>query len=122
MIDLLKSRRGLGVKYQKDMIFAHLGFASDGLKLGQRINYSMNWEEVYHSLARNMIDIGLHFELFHELGGSNISTRSNGLPSWTPDWSTTSSGLPWLDYDWSLQVFDGNRIFYDPTLGTDGEL
>jgi hypothetical protein len=122
MIDLLRSRRGLGAKYQKDMIFAHLGIASDESELGQRINYSMNWEEVYHSFARYMIDIGLHSELFDELGGSDISTRSNGLPSWTPDWSTTSSGLRLLNYDWSERVFDGNRIFYDLTWGTDGEL
>ncbi|KAN0096105.1 hypothetical protein V8E51_014910 [Hyaloscypha variabilis] len=106
MIDLLRSRRGLGVKYQKDMIFAHLGFASDKSELGQRINYSMNWEQVYHSFARYMIDIGLHCELFDELGGSDISTRSNGLPSWTPDWSTTSSGLRLLEYDWTSRVFD----------------
>jgi hypothetical protein len=120
MIDLLRSRRGLGVKYQKDMIFAHLGFASDKSELGQRINYSMNWEQVYHSFARYMIDIGLHCELFDELGGSDISTRSNGLPSWTPDWSTTSSGLRLLEYDWTSRVFGVNyrNTFYG---GTDGE-
>lgn len=43
MIDLLRARRGLGVTNPKDMIFAHLGFASDGPDLGRKINYSMNY-------------------------------------------------------------------------------
>ena len=60
MIDLLRARRGLGVTHPKDMIFAHLGFASDSADLTPRINYSMDHNLVYNAFARYMIDQGRH--------------------------------------------------------------
>ena len=110
MIDLLGARRGLGVKFAKDMIFAHLGFASDGAELTERINYSMTWAQVYHAFARYMIDKGLHWYLFDEIGDRDISTGLDGLASWAPDWSITSSaGLRVLDCDCCSIIFNDER-------------
>ncbi|PMD67166.1 HET-domain-containing protein [Hyaloscypha bicolor E] len=87
MLELLRARRGLGVTDPKDMIFAHLGFASDGQELGPKVNYSMSCAEVFHSFARSMIDTGFHLALFGELSDGCPSARVTGLASWTPDWS-----------------------------------
>jgi hypothetical protein len=87
MLDLLRARRGLGVTDPKDMVFAHLGFASDGQELGSKVNYSMSCAEVYHSFARSMIDTGFHLALFSELSDRSPSALVQGLASWTPDWS-----------------------------------
>lgn len=95
MLDLLRARRGLGVTDPKDMIFAHLGFASDGEGLKRLISYSMSWAEVYHSVARWMSDR----VLFSEVDDSYPSERLEGLASRAPDWSTrenrrTAAGKP----------------------------
>jgi len=106
MLDLLRARRGLDVKFPKDMIFAHLGFASDGLELTERINYSMTCAQVYNAFARYMFDKGLNWQLFDDLGERDIATDLNGLSSWAPNWSITSSGPRILSDDWCEHVFD----------------
>jgi hypothetical protein len=88
MMDLLRTRRGLDVTYPKDMVFAHLGFVSDGPDLGRRIGYSMSCAQVYNFVARHIIHRGLHEELFSQLDDVKPSVRLHGLCSWAPDWST----------------------------------
>lgn len=106
MLSLLRARRGLGITYPKDMIFAHLGFASDGAALGERINYSMNHLHLYHSFARYIVNQGLHCELFNEINVVDPSTQRNGLSSWTPNWEIQRNDALIPSNDWVTQVFE----------------
>ena len=117
MLSLLRARRGLGVTYPKDMIFAHLGFASDGAALGERINYSMNHVHLYHLFARYIVDQGLYCELFNEINDVDPSPQRNGLSSWTPNWEIQKNDglIPFKD--WVTEVFewkdmDNNSLFW----------
>ena len=105
MFGLLRARRGLGVTYPKDMIFAHLGFASDGAALGEMINYSMNHVHLYHLFARYIVDQGLHCELFNEISDVDPSPQHNGLSSWTPNWEIQRNDVLIPFNDWVTQVF-----------------
>jgi hypothetical protein len=111
MLDLLRARRGLGVTHPKDMIFAHLGFASDSLDLTTGINYSMDHNVVYNAFARYTIDQGRHRELFDAISSADHSTIRNGLSSWSPDWSIASNHLCFPRSDWCLEVFHYKSTF-----------
>lgn len=63
------------------MIFAHLGFASDGPALAQTIDYSMNQLQLYHAVSRYMITKGSHYELINDIGNVDPSVRLDGLSS-----------------------------------------
>jgi len=106
MLSLLRARRGLGVTYPKDMIFAHLGFASDGAALGERINYSMNHVHLYNLVARHIVDQGLHCELFNEINGVEPSSQRNGLSSWTPNWEIQRTDALIPSNDWVTEGFE----------------
>ncbi|KAH8795371.1 heterokaryon incompatibility protein-domain-containing protein [Hyaloscypha finlandica] len=106
MFSLLRARRGLGVTYPKDMIFAHLGFASDGAALGERINYSMNHVHLYNLVARHVVDQGLHCELFNEINGVDPSSQRNGLSSWTPNWEIQRTDALIPSNNWVTEVFE----------------
>jgi hypothetical protein len=117
MLSLLRARRGLGVTYPKDMIFAHLGFASDGAALVERINYSMNHVHLYHSFARYIVDQGLYCELFNEINDVDPSPQRNGLSSWTPNWEIQKNDglIPFKN--WVTEVFvrkyvDNSSLFW----------
>ncbi|KAE9379675.1 hypothetical protein N431DRAFT_460923 [Stipitochalara longipes BDJ] len=105
MLNLLRARRGLGVIDPKDMIFAHIGFASDGPDLGRLVNYSMSCAETYYFFARYMIDNGWHVQLFSELDDVDNSSRLNGLSSWVPDWSITDKSSRFQPVDKFLWDF-----------------
>jgi len=104
MIDLLRARRGLGVTHPKDMIFAHLGFASDSADLTPRIDYSMDHNLVYNAFARYTIDQGRHCELFDAISSADHSTIRNGLSSWSPDWSIAPNRPCFPRSDWCDEV------------------
>lgn len=100
MIHLLRARKGLGVTHPKDMIFVHLGFASDSSDLTPQINYSMDHIVLYNAFARYMIDQGLHCELFDAISDADHSTTRYGLSSWTPDWSIAPNNSCFPKSNW----------------------
>lgn len=104
MIHLLRARKGLGVTHPKDMIFAHLSFASDSSDLTPRINYSMDHIVLYNAFARYMIDQGLHCELFDAISDADHSTTRYRLSSWSPDWSIApnDSCFPRSEWWWDV--------------------
>jgi hypothetical protein len=99
MLDLLRARRGLGVTDPRDMIYAHVGFASDSQEHESMIvNYSKASAQVYEDFAQYVAEKhGIHTLLYNVSDGRSPSRRT-GLPSWVPDWtepqlSTTFQGL-----------------------------
>ncbi len=94
---LIVGRRGLGVTDQRDMIFAHIGFASDGYDRFLKPDYSKTCEEVYEDYARSVIDnYGSPSILFH-VGDPRSTSRPPRLASWAPDWSSTKSTSPLIE-------------------------
>jgi hypothetical protein len=47
MLELVSARRGLSVTDPRDMVFAHVGFASDRGKEGVEVDYSKTCKQVY---------------------------------------------------------------------------
>jgi hypothetical protein len=47
MLELVSARRGLSVTDPRDMVFAHVGFASDMGKEGVEVDYSKTCKQVY---------------------------------------------------------------------------
>jgi hypothetical protein len=89
MLELLKARRGMGVSDPRDMVFAHVSFATDGQDEGLVIDYSKSYEQVYEECARWLARKHGPEILFGCVCPVLGSVRSDSpkLPSWVPDWT-----------------------------------
>lgn len=86
MFDLLKARRGCGVTDPRDMIFAHVGFASNR---GVDADYMLTAEELFEDITRRFITSeGLHEILSLVPCDKSTSGRRLKLASWIPDWTS----------------------------------
>jgi hypothetical protein len=106
LYNLLLSRRGLGATDARDMIFAHMGVASDRAALAGKviIDYQQGVEHLYEDVAQHLIDtIGPKTMFFH-LDDINHSARRQHLASWAPDWSLLPSSAESMYQDNRMNV------------------
>jgi Heterokaryon incompatibility protein (HET) len=94
---LMVGRRGLGVTDPRDMIFAHIGFASDGYDRFVKPEYSKTCLEVYEDYARSVVDNYQSCGILFHVGDPKSPTRPPGLASWAPDWSNTKSTAAFVE-------------------------
>jgi hypothetical protein len=88
MLNLLKARRGLGVTDPRDMLYAHVGFASDGQDVN--VDYTKTCAQVYEDFARHLMKSLPAYDLLLLVGNHESPTRVKGLGSWAPDWTIPS--------------------------------
>jgi len=100
---LITSRRGLGVTDPRDMIFAHIGFASDGHDRFVKADYSMTCVEVYEDYARSVFETSQNYGILFHVGDPRSPTRLPELASWAPDWSEPKSTTP------LVELFPGSK-------------
>jgi hypothetical protein len=91
MINLLLTRRGLGVSDPRDMIFAHLGFATDGRHEDLQIDYSQTTCQVFQDFAWYLSKTSGLQVLLACVGETRARNHPGSLPSWVPDWTTSIS-------------------------------
>jgi hypothetical protein len=105
LLDLLIERRGLGASDARDMIYAHLGLATDytSQKFPLDVDYSKSAGEVFTELARFFLEMHKDYRILDYLEGPNQAKRRRGLASWAPDWTVKNSLLVardiWLEHD-----------------------
>jgi hypothetical protein len=87
MAELLQERRGMGVSDPRDMIFAHVGFASDGQHESFTVDYSKTYVQVYEDFARYLANTHGLSALLACVGEGKSPIRLKDLPSWVPDWT-----------------------------------
>ena len=94
MFTLVGARRGLGVTDPRDMIFAHVGFASDGQHEELAVDYSKAWTQIYKEAAG-------YFAKKHGLAlvlgcaiSYDISEPTDELPQWVPNWTHRGPSAP----------------------------
>jgi hypothetical protein len=87
MGDILRARRGFRVTDPRDMIFAHVGFASDGQHKDLAVDYSKTTVQVYESSGLYIAKILDLPALLECVGRGDSPERIKGLPSWVPDWT-----------------------------------
>lgn len=104
LFHLILSRRGLGATDARDMVFAHLGVASDGATLGGSvtIDYKQSVERLYEDVARYLIDKIGPETIFSQVDDADHSPHRHGLASWAPDWSLLPSS--------AAQMYRDNRM------------
>ncbi len=104
LFHLLLSRRGLGATDARDMIFAHLGLASDSAALQGNINidYQQSVQRLYEDTARYLIDKIGPETIFFNADDINHRAHCQGLASWAPDWRVLPSPV--------VQMYRDNRI------------
>jgi hypothetical protein len=117
MIDILFSRKGLGVTDPRDMLYAHKGLASDAR--GLEIDYLESYARLYADISfRAMVTHSNHGILSYVDDGPIFSWLP-GLPSWCPDWSQASS-IPKLPGPPSGRVLRHAAFrFFDENTPTD---
>ncbi|KAK3682927.1 hypothetical protein B0T22DRAFT_445089 [Podospora appendiculata] len=117
LFDLLRARRGMGATDPRDLVYAHLGFASaaDGWSRNVCIDYGKPLAHVYTSVAKYILS------LFHPASGRadgidvlmeclddvDLETERRGFPSWVPDWTLPTR---------QSERFCGRWHIFDPLL------
>jgi hypothetical protein len=90
LLDLLSLRRGLGASDARDLVFAHLGVASDYRKDPKTfsVNYKLSIPQVFAEAARYIIEQrdGLD-KVIEQISDVEVSDWLLDLPSWAPDWT-----------------------------------
>ncbi|KAE9372574.1 hypothetical protein N431DRAFT_340076, partial [Stipitochalara longipes BDJ] len=86
MLKLVTDRRALGVSDPRDMVFAHIGFATDGENGDLKVDYSKTTEQVYLDFALFIKKKHGWGNLLECVGDRNIPSYVKDLPSWVPDW------------------------------------
>jgi Heterokaryon incompatibility protein (HET) len=87
LLDLVASRRGLGVSDGRDMIFAHLGLVSDLPDHRIAVDYKKSCVRVYEDFALYVMEkLGVNYITRH-VEDIPPEQRMQGLPSWVPDWT-----------------------------------
>lgn len=107
-----------------DMIFAHVGFASDGHNYFV-VDYSRTLEQVYTDFALLFVRRGGWGAWLDKVGDPN-SRLCRDLPSWLPDWSSSSpsrrqprSHARWLTVDSGTPpILTDTRVQRYPMLKT----
>lgn len=103
LLELLKARRGMGATDPRDVVYAHLGIAtnpSDGWKEFVKVDYGRTVGEVYWDVGRYVIEKhsrrgAEYYDSSHRTGMEELldnleegrRNKMEGLPSWVPDWS-----------------------------------
>ena len=87
LIDVLARFRNANATDPRDKIYGLLGLASDGLEV--HVDYSQSVQDVYvnffHTFVNRTKDLDLICQ--NPWGVPNAEARSQGLPSWCPDFS-----------------------------------
>jgi hypothetical protein len=91
MLDLLKARQGVGVSNLVDMIYAHVGIASDGANF--TVDYSKPYPQLYQEFAAYVLKHYSKFNEYLSLVNHSSSLRPDGMSSWAVDWTTEPSIL-----------------------------
>jgi hypothetical protein len=99
LVDLVRSRRGLGVTDPRDILYGHMGLVRmpagkppwatlDGMEFLLRApEYEKSVEDVFMDFAHNMIEWYGHLGTFSYKEALCSSERMPNLASWAPDWS-----------------------------------
>jgi hypothetical protein len=103
-LELLESRRGLGVTDPRDMVFAHLGiryWAPETIPL--LVDYRKDCSEVFGGVSKLLSRSGdLHLVLSF-VEDLEQEERRHGLPSWVPDWTAPTLPRPWIRLSTALE-------------------
>jgi hypothetical protein len=90
LLSILALRRGSGVSDARDMIYAHLGIASDSISgnLGFKVDYSKGCAELFLDIARYFLEKHTDYRILSHVEDVDPLRRRPGLPSWVPDWTS----------------------------------
>ncbi|CAG8978448.1 hypothetical protein HYALB_00013275 [Hymenoscyphus albidus] len=84
LLELVTARRGLGATDPRDLVWAHVGFASDGNDGAFQADYkNKSLAEAYNSFAGRQIELNGNYHLLRHVNESG--KRLSGLASWAPD-------------------------------------
>ena len=107
LLEILKSRRGLGVTDPRDMLFAHTNISRTAEVWEKyrdliQVDYNKSCLEVYERLAIYFIRQLNDFSILSAVEDVGLESRRPGIVSWAPDWTCAMPPLPWVELGSSL--------------------
>lgn len=91
ILRLVQARRGLGVSDPRDMVFADVGFASDGDDEHLTVDYLKTLLEIFSDFARYVVHKYGFSTLLELVGDAGSPKRNQDLPSWVIDLTSDAS-------------------------------
>jgi len=92
LLEILHSRRGLGVTDPRDMIYGHLGvlgFRSPDSELEKivRVDYNQSVSALFSQVTVYMISARFDFDILSHVADIPLENRTD-FPTWVPDWTS----------------------------------
>ncbi|KAE8446535.1 hypothetical protein EG329_011867 [Mollisiaceae sp. DMI_Dod_QoI] len=121
MLQILSSRRGLGVSDPRDMIFAHLGMVRNDGKLARlpQADYRLSVSQIYTDFAIYCLRTIRNLSFLFHVGDRDPDSPIKGLPTWVPDWTSPApsqqSSPPRVHMVWENTCIDLLYKLYPPT-------
>jgi hypothetical protein len=121
LLNLLDSRRGLGVTDPRDMIYGHLGVL--GMKKPDnkldsiiRVYYNQTVSELFTQVALYTISARKEFDIFFHVADIPIEKRTQ-FPTWVPDWTYPYSCRSGVDgvVDDTSSTADIGQLYVSPS-------
>jgi hypothetical protein len=121
LLNLLDSRRGLGVTDPRDMIYGHLGVL--GMKKPDnkldsiiRVYYNQTVSELFTQVALYTISARKGFDIFFHVADIPIEKRTQ-FPTWVPDWTYPYSCRSGVDgvVDDTSSTADIGQLYVSPS-------
>jgi hypothetical protein len=91
LLQLLSSRRGIGVSDPRDILFAHIGVSGLAEQKDNnhqeliRVDYGQECSQVYEKIAKYFIEKHNDFRVLSHVEDINLDERRYGCVSWAPD-------------------------------------
>ena len=107
LLEMLKSRRGLGVTDPKDMLFAHTNVArtaevQEKYRYLIDVDYNRSCPEVYERVAIYFMRQLNDFSILSAVEDVELRSRRRDIMSWAPDWTCAMPSAPWVELRFSL--------------------
>jgi hypothetical protein len=125
LLQLLSSRRGIGVSDPRDMLFAHIGISrlaeqkdNDHQEL-IRVDYGQECSQVYDKIAKYFIEKHNDFRILSHVEDIDIEERRHGCASWAPDWTFPRLPFPWVSItEVMAKDYNVHMAYYDDAEST----
>ncbi|KAH8902990.1 HET-domain-containing protein [Coniochaeta sp. PMI_546] len=115
MLSLLQARRGLGATDARDFVYAHMGIASDRLKVGDAVpvDYDMPLGLVFARMSLYIAKSESMDTLVSLLDQQAEGAGTHCMPTWAVDWSVAPSRYAPMYVD---NLLNRERLFMAPAM------
>ena len=104
LAQVISDRQGSGVTDARDMVYAHLSFASKSPDYPLLIDYNRSWKALYIEFALFIYKTYDINWCLSRVADSSAHNHPDSLPSWVPDWTKSPTPIRSGSHQWEEAI------------------